>query len=83
MVPVFFVRPVKDIHQKVTFGNKHVISVQTLNLYVKIIMEKDTKMGKLFDVAISFATENEELADTVYHFIILWMSQRDLITEYR
>ena len=26
-------------------------------------------MGKLFDVAISFAMENEELADTVYHYL--------------
>lgn len=26
-------------------------------------------MRKLFDVAISFATENEELADTVYHYL--------------
>lgn len=26
-------------------------------------------MGKVFDVAISFAMENEELADTVYHYL--------------
>lgn len=26
-------------------------------------------MGKLFDVAISFAMENQELADTVYHYL--------------
>ena len=26
-------------------------------------------MGKLFDIAISFAMENEELADTVYHYL--------------
>ncbi len=28
-----------------------------------------SKMGKLFDVAISFAMENEELAETVYHYL--------------
>ena len=26
-------------------------------------------MGKLFDVAISFAMENVQLADTVYHYL--------------
>ncbi len=26
-------------------------------------------MNKLFDIAISFATENEELAETVYHYL--------------
>lgn len=26
-------------------------------------------MDKLFDIAISFATENEELAETVYHYL--------------
>ena len=26
-------------------------------------------MSRLFDVAISFAMENEELADTIYHYL--------------
>ncbi len=28
-------------------------------------------MEKTFDIAISFATENEELAETVYHYLNL------------
>lgn len=41
---------------------------ELMNQYENDEGEK-VKMGKLYDVAISFAMENEKLADTVYHYL--------------
>lgn len=68
-----FILVKKYVYQKrVIFkvNKHHVFQLLMLENALHVMNNKERlRMGKLFDVAISYAMENEEIAETVYHYL--------------